>query len=400
MREFTPPDPVGYRRQLRAEQVASPATVNLAAALLLAILNPATDRADSVPGLVPRSIVIETERAQPRVLRGDYEQPDRVVLVYVDLWPRLLDGVADQVLASGTDLSMLYQIDSGRGPARAWFRALERRQRGRVRADQLEFIEFGTDSIWVRDWGPLQLASRDLVDGPLGPVSGLGGQALWLDADYIDEEREHDDDAPLALALARGVAIVALPHEIDGGAFISNGQGLCVLTFGYLEFEGYGDGELEEMLGLLGCSVTAIVPTLLREETKHADMIAQFVSPTRVLLAEIDPDLDLEDSLRLDEADLGLRRAGAALGLDLEVVRVPTPPTTKAVTRSYVNGLRLADRYLMPSYPRKYRSADREARAAIEGALDGVEVVLVSVEELVELGGALHCAALGVFQDR
>jgi agmatine/peptidylarginine deiminase len=360
--------------------------VNLAAALLLATLTPTMDRADSVPSLVPRSIVIETERAHQRVLRGDYEQPDRVILVYVDLWPRWLDGVADQVLASGAELSVLYQIDSGRGPARAWFRALERRSRARAHAQQLEFVEFGTDSIWVRDWGPLQLRSRT-------------GKSLWLDADYIDEDREHDDDAPLELAHARGVSVVALPHEIDGGAFISNGQGLCVLTFGYLEFEGYSDGELADMLGLLGCSATAIVPTMLREETKHADMIAQFVSPTRVLLAEIDPDLDYEDSLRLDEAELGIRRAGAALGLDLEVVRVPTPPTIKNVTRSYVNGLRLADRFLMPSYPQKYRAADRDARAAIEGALDGVEVVLVSVDELVDLGGALHCAALGVFQD-
>jgi agmatine/peptidylarginine deiminase len=118
-----------------------------------------------------------------------------------------------------------------------------------------------------------------------------------------------------------------------------------------------------------------------------------------VLLAEIDPELDLEDALRLDEAELGLRRAGAALGLELEVVRVPTQPTTKNITRSYVNGLRLADRFLMPSYPRQDRSADRQALAAIQGALDGVQVVLVSADELEDLGGALHCAALGVFQD-
>ena len=345
------------------------------------------DRADSLPGLVPRSQLIETEPVQQRALRGDYERPDRVVVVYVDLWSRVLDDLADQVLASGTELSVLYQIDAGRGRARTWYRGLERRQQARARAGQLEFIEFATDSIWVRDWGPLQLTEA--------------GQPLWLDADYIDEDRERDDDAPLELAAARGTVVVQLPHAIDGGAFISNGQGLCVLTFGYLSFEGYSEGELEDMLGQLGCEATAIVPTLLREQTKHADMIAQFVSPTRVLLAEIDPDLDLEDSLRLDEAELGMRRAGAALGLDLEVVRVPTPPTTsRGVTRSYVNGLQLADRFLMPSYPRQARSDNRNARAAIEAALDGVPVQLVSADELVALGGALHCAALGVFERR
>ncbi|KIG19550.1 Agmatine deiminase [Enhygromyxa salina] len=370
--------------------------MNIIAALLLASLNPNMDRADSVPGLVTRSVVIETPRAQQRLLRGDYERPDRVVLVYIDLWPRLLDTLASQVLASDTELSVLYQLDSSRGQARAWVRAVERRERARGSAGQIEFVEFGTDTVWVRDWGPLQLTDRVADPRGIDPR----GRPLWLDADYIDEERERDDEAALALASIRGAAIVPLPHEIDGGAFISNGQGLCVLTFGYIEFEGYVEGELEDMLGQLGCSVTAIVPTMLREETKHADMIAQFVSPTRVLLAEIDPDLDLEDSLRLDEAELGLRRAGAAMGLDLEVVRVPTPPTIKNVTRSYVNGLRLGDRFLMPSYPRQPRSANLQARAVIEGALDGVEVVMVSVDELEKLGGALHCAALGVFEDR
>ncbi|PRQ03098.1 agmatine deiminase family protein [Enhygromyxa salina] len=360
--------------------------MNIAALLLLATLNPTMDRADSIPGLVMRSVVIETERVQQRVLRGDYERPDAVVVVYVDLWPRLLNDVARHVLASDTELSVLYQLDTGRAQARAWVRGLERHTRAYASPGQIEFVEFGTDSIWVRDWGPLQLA--ELADR----------RALWLDADYIDEDREHDDEAALELARARGAKIAPLPHEIDGGAFISNGEGLCVLTFGYIAFEGYGEGELEDMLGQLGCSVTAIVPTMLREETKHADMIAQFVSPTRVLLAEIDPDLDLEDSLRLDEAELGLRRAGSVLGLDLEVVRVPTPPTIKNITRSYVNGLRLADRFLMPRYPRQPRSIEREAHAAIQGALDGVDVVLVSVAELENLGGAIHCAALGVFR--
>jgi agmatine/peptidylarginine deiminase len=143
-----------------------------------------------------------------------------------------------------------------------------------------------------------------------------------------------------------------------------------------------------------------LVPTLLDEHTKHVDMIAQFVGPTRLMIAEIDDALggQSEDALRLAAAELGIRRAARALGRSLEVIHVPTPPSEPGTNpRTHVNGLRLRDRYLMPTYPSFGEAWERSALAAVRVALGEVPVVAIDASEMIAAGGALHCAALGLF---
>src|SRR5690606_25165503 len=133
---------------------------------------------------------------------------------------------------------------------------------------------------------------------------------------------------------------------------------------------------------------------------KHADMIAQFVAPNRLLMAEVIDELDgdSEDALRLRAAERGILQAAAALHIKLEVIHVPTPPTRGSDNpRSYVNGLRLADRYLMPSYPQLDEHWDLGAWSAVQRALGDIPVVAVDTTMMIGSGGAIHWAALGVF---
>jgi agmatine/peptidylarginine deiminase len=339
--------------------------------------------ADSIPGQVPMALVLESPVGDGRVLRGDYEAPDRVLLVFTETWAKPTQQIAEQVLASGAAVTMLLEVENPR-----WKMTRIVRDLAVLYPDQISVFDNRVDTPWVRDWGPIQV-SRD-------------GQPLWLDADYDDDERQQDDQTPALLGRQYNVTVDELPWPLDGGAFISNGAGLCVLTLEYLDEQGivWDEQDLADLLVQLGCRATALVPTLIGEETKHADMIAQFVGPNRLMIAEIraDEDGESEDALRLRAAEQGILRAAATLGTKLEVIRIPTPPTRPGSNpRSYVNGLRLADRYLIPSYPELGGRWDLDAWAAVQRALEGIPVVAIETTTMIGVGGAIHCSALGVF---
>jgi agmatine/peptidylarginine deiminase len=341
--------------------------------------------ADVIPGQVPMALVVESPVGDGRVLRGDYEPPDRVLLVFTQTWAKPTQAIAEQVLASGAAVTMLLEVENPRWKMTRIVRDLALRY-----PDQISVFDNSVDTPWVRDWGPIQLSRA--------------GQPLWLDADYDDAERQHDDQTPVLLGRQYDVTVDELPWPLDGGAFISNGAGLCVLTLEYLDEQGivWDEQDLSDLLVRLGCRATALVPTLIGEETKHADMIAQFVGPNRLMIAEIrdtsDGESESEDAMRLRAAEHGILRAAAALGTKLEVFRIPTPPTRPGSNpRSYVNGLRLADRYLIPSYPQLGGRWDLDAWAAVQQALDGVPVVAIDTTAMIGVGGAIHCSALGVF---
>lgn len=341
--------------------------------------------ADAIPEAVPRATVVESQPDE-RSLRGDFEVAERVFLVYTDSWPGTLETIAGHVLASGGEVAIAIEENNPR-----WLATRLVRQLGFKYGDHVELVDTIVDTPWVRDWGPIQLRDQ--------------GKTLWLDSDYDDDERERDDRTPPLLGRRYGTPVTELPWALDGGAFISNGAGLCVLTLEYLEEEAIlaEDGELQELLGEIGCRVTAVVPTLVAEETKHADMVAQFVGPNRIMIAEAvgdgdEWDIAFEDNMRLDEAELGIRRAARTLGIPLEVVRVPTPYAADGITRSYVNGLHLGDRYLMPSFAELGEEAELLAYEAVQDAHGETPVVPVRASELIQLGGAIHCAALGLFE--
>ncbi|MFO7564409.1 MAG: agmatine deiminase family protein [Enhygromyxa sp.] len=339
--------------------------------------------ADAIPGQVPAALVVESEPIEGRVLRGDFEAPDRVLLVFTELWAGTTRTVAEHALASGAAVTFMLEAENPRWKMTRMVANLARRY-----ADQITVLDGTVDTPWVRDWGPIQVARE--------------GQPLWLDADYDDLERQQDDNTPVLLGRMFETEVVELPWSLDGGAFISNGAGLCVLTLEYLDEQGilWEADDLGSLLAQIGCRATALVPTLIGEETKHADMIAQFIGPNRLLMAEIDDELDgeSEDALRLRAAERGILRAAATLGIRLEIIHVPSPPTRgQDNPRSYVNGLRLADRYLMPSYPELDERWDLAAWSAIQRALGDLPVVPIDTSTMIGSGGAIHCSALGMF---
>ena len=90
-----------------------------------------------------------------------------------------------------------------------------------------------------------------------------------------------------------------------------------------------------------------------------------------------------------------MQQAAAALGQGLEVVRVPLVADGGAYF-AYLNGTRIDDVYLVPSYRAVPRALQRRAYKALQAAMPGVTLVPVPSDEMVELGGAVHCITLGL----
>jgi agmatine/peptidylarginine deiminase len=63
--------------------------------------------------------------------------------------------------------------------------------------------------------------------------------------------------------------------------------------------------------------------------------------------------------------------------------------------RPYLDRLRLRDAFSMPVYQR--RPTAKRARAVLEAAMPGVEILRIPAWEMADLGGAVHCVALGLF---
>ncbi len=337
----------------------------------------AVDEGASFEGLPSPPVPAVLRVAAPgRTLRGDWEPAHEVAVVYTRAWPQTARQLTEAIAAT-TPVLIVREDDVEPREVRQWWRTLAPGARDRV-----QILDVRVNSPWIRDYGPF--LSRD-----------DRGERVWVDAEY-DNRRTRDDSLPSTLGDRRPERVDDYPDWIEGGAFISNGEGLCLATIEYFDLRGPSLADSTGMAALqraLGCQVLALVPSLQTDPTNHADMMAQFLSPTRVLVAGSKRDDD--DARVLRELEVTLERAAASLGKRLEFVRVPARYARDGSFRSYVNGLQIAGRYLMPTYGR-WDEVDRQAHAALSMGLEGIEIVPVSAALPGANGGALHCMTLGL----
>lgn len=321
---------------------------------------------------------IEASRPVGRRLVGDYEPADSYVVALSAGWPRTYPPLLD-ALAAEAPVSVFVQAGAGVRAARRFVDGLPERTRS-----QITLLSGSVDSPWVRDYGPLQVREPD-------------GTLTWLDALYL--ERPRDDQVPSRLAAAWSTPLEALPISLDGGAISSDGRGHCISTSDYLDTHGIDRGGLplrSEILPALGCATLLLVPALLEEDTGHVDMFLQFLDATTVGVSSIDPELDPDQSARLDEIATRLQTFAERHGLHWTLVRVPMGMDLGGDLFPYINGVRLPTTFLMPSYSQNPSPSELLAADALRAAMPGVAVVRIPTAQMADLGGALHCAVLGI----
>jgi len=308
-----------------------------------------------------------------RVLRGDFEPPDTLVVAYAEEWTSSLE----QIIAGAAGQARVLVLAAGAQARTPAFRHM-------TRASHVDVLTGAFDSPWVRDYGPLQ--TFEFATGP-----------LWLDFGYA-WNRPEDDRVPDVLS-ARLQARVENPgFELDGGGVISNGQGLCALTQTSLLDAGFPEGasdELEVFLGSLGCHASAVLPTIPGEPTGHADVVAQFLATDLVMVAWLDPNTHPELSEALDAVAVRLQTTAELADYPLQVIRIPIHASGDTFF-SYVNATRLRSRLLVPRFNELPEGLERTAYSLLAAALPGVSLVPIDADVMVRLGGAVHCVTLGL----
>jgi agmatine/peptidylarginine deiminase len=148
---------------------------------------------------------------------------------------------------------------------------------------------------------------------------------VWLDFRY-SEDRQDDDSTPGDLAAQLGMPLERHDWWLDGGAVLSNGKGLCVITdvsVGTLGIPGESSAEYDRFLRAIGCQVLAVIPALPGEETGHADVMAQFLDEGVIAIAAADRREAPRAVAALDDAVAIIRDAAVVIGQDLEIIRLP-----------------------------------------------------------------------------
>jgi agmatine deiminase len=316
----------------------------------------------------PRAIAAGT-------LRGDWDTSSALLVVYNRHW----QSAIQRLLAFAHDDLPVYVLAT---PKDARSRAFRRWAR---RVPFAGLVSMALDTPWIRDYGPIEVQAN--------------GQISWLDMIYAPEDRPRDNALPTLLSEVFETPQQAEPQlNLEGGGLISNGDGLCGMTEASLQdlgLPGAGQEQWASFLETIGCRTLARLPELPAEATGHADMLAQFLSPSQVAIAVPTASSPPDVTAALLGAREALAQAAEAHGRSLEFVELPLV-NRDDLYYSYVNGLRTPSHYFVPSYSAVDPAVQALAHERLEQALHGVRVVGVDSDEMIENGGAIHCVTLGL----
>ncbi len=294
------------------------------------------------------------------------------------LWMDILDGAWDgadiyiYLRASGPSDSgdvqrcqQMLQQHTGRDPSQAvWFNESD---------DHL------LDSIWIRDYGPFFITED-------------GTDLSIVDADYVRYNRIHDDAQPGHFAAWYGIADHEWDFATEGGNFLANGHGICLVSETILGLNPqYDTAEIEDLYhDYLGCTQLIILPGM-DDVTGHVDMWMTWFDHKNLIVGEYDPSDDYQSHQLIEDAiaDQLTGLVDPVTGESIQIHRVPMPDNDNQwVWRTYTNGTWIDDTFLMPVYG-GYEGLQNQAIAVFEGL--GAQVIPVDADVVITSAGAVHC---------
>ena len=302
------------------------------------------------------------------LLAGDWQAPEVLMVGYHPAWEPSLAALLQAV--QPTPVRLLAQA-AHRAQAALWLVNLQASSHNMQR---VQLAEGSVDSPWVRDYAPLQQRSAD-------------GSWRWLQPRY-HASRPRDQAFGMQLARQHNVALQPRPWALEGGGIASNGAGLCAMT--QASWNGlHARPPYAEQVARLGCQVLVIGPNLDGEPTGHVDMLLQFAAAETALLTAVP---------EAPSWQAGLQRAAQALHVPLRVALIPTVLHPGGTPYTAVNGLRIGDKFLLPTYAAAAVPAavQRAAQQALAEAMPQVQMVPIAAAALWDGGGALHCATWGL----
>src|SRR5579871_5653686 len=183
-------------------------------------------------------------------------------------------------------------------------------ERAGINLDPVEFFDFPTDRVWIRDYGPIFVVD---AAGRLGATdwhfNGWAKYANWQRDDAVPEQVSAILDVPRWEPVWGGRRVV-----LEGGSIDVNGQGLlltteeCLLSPIQARNPGMAKSDLEKVFAdFLGAQkVLWLNRGIAGDDTHgHIDDLARFVGPSTVVtVAEDDPNDENFEVLRENYAIL------------------------------------------------------------------------------------------------
>ena len=245
-----------------------------------------------------------------------------------------------------------------------------------VNMDNASFLITPTDSYWVRDYGPWFV-----FDGDNNP--GI------VDFPY-NRPRPNDNNVPAAVADMLGITLYGMNVYHTGGNYMTTGMGQSSSTdLVYDENPQLTEQQIaEKFSSYLNVDPYHVRPDPLDDYIKHIDCWAKFLSPGKILVAEV-PESDYRYEDYEAAADYFANQI-SSYGKPYEVFRVFAPGTSP--NTPYTNSLILNKKVFVPLTGSQY---DDAAIDAYEEAMPGYEIIGVTYGGWLNTD-ALHCRTKGV----
>ena len=256
-------------------------------------------------------------------------------------------------------------------------------------------------TVWARDWSPLGALAKN-------------GELRLLDLNYYPD-RPADDATGRAFAGFQNVSRVSVPVYNEGGNFMTNSRGDCLMTTRVTDANASaslpGDLVLDAedvrgyYQGFAGCRQLTIFPRMPTEKTGHIDMWGKFLNDDTVIVNQIsDETLDTAGG---SERAFGQKiqafleaRATDVEALGFNVVRIPMPLPRLGFFRSYTNSLLVNGTAIIPEYSASSSDASLVAgyQAEVQKTYSslGYKTRFIPSDELIRNGGAVHCVTMQI----
>jgi len=252
--------------------------------------------------------------------------------------------------------------------------------------DAIQLLRVPHNTMWIRDYGPIFVRLGDET-------------RVAIDGEYPDAGRGDDDLLPHAMADFFRVELHKAPMVLEGGNFLTNGQGLCILTTACLE-RNFADPDAEGLVDevfreCFGASQTVMLEPLFGESTGHVDMFATFTAADTVVVGQYDEAADAENAHLLHRNAAMLAGLATPAG-PLRVVRIPMPPSEDGCRRTFTNVVYANGVLLVPTYQGVDRGLQARAMRVYRSLLPGWKIVPIDSSQIIDNGGALHCITANV----
>ena len=255
----------------------------------------------------------------------------------------------------------------------------------------VDIMELPILTMWVRDFGPVT-------------VSDVKGRRSMVDFHYRERRgNKQDDGVPSYLAMSMGLNVMGSPLLVEGGDFLSNGRGLCLLSTRvinrnshYLEME--PDQAMANFAAVLGFEQLYLATPLTGELTGHIDMFCAFLKTDLVLVGSFEPSVDSENQTQLDRIAMEMAVLQTLEG-PLRVERIPMCFLVDVPNSVHTSIVFANDVLLVPVYPDYCPDMDQAALATYRRLLPDLRVVGIDCSRLIKMNGALRCITMNVPSD-